>query len=181
MPMKAKHEFSGIVVTSFSASFIVYLFTGAIGYFCFAGAIQQNVIQNIGRDLELNLLPGLAFMPVLASAGFVLKLQLSFPLFAAPLISACEAHMGMSAHTPSWQKFVWRAAFMAGTTLVAVLMKDSMADVLALTGCLFSMSTALIFPAVFYFKLFKSELSFMQSSFLILLTMVGLYFMVHPS
>jgi len=179
MPCSCKRRFPGITQAAFGVVAIVYILTGASGYFFFGGAVQQNIVSNLGKDLAQAPLPGLESLSRIASVGFVVKLQTSFPMYATPLVNAAEAVLGLAQGSLMVMPRIGvRAVLMLGTTGLAVLLQDNMADCIALTGSLLSMCTAIIFPSAFYFLLYRKELSRVNVLLLAGTCAVGVYFQI---
>lgn len=177
MPCGCKRHFSQVTQVSFAMVAALYFMTGASGYLFFGSAAQQNIVSNLGRDLSHAPIAGLEFLPVLASAGFVVKLQTSFPLYATPIVSAAEALLGLSSGSVfSLPRVLVRAGVMTGCSALAIVLKDHMANCIALTGSLLSMCTAIIFPTTFYFLLFRRELSWIDVLLLAGICAIGIYF-----
>jgi vesicular inhibitory amino acid transporter len=178
MPMRNKDAYPAVVTSSFTVSILVYIFVGAAGYLFFANMVQEDVLENVGRDAQFQPIEGLGFLPVFAAAAFALKLQLSFPLFTTPLLAAIEDGMGCSGNVPSALKFAWRLLFMAGITGIAILLQDYMAELVNLTGSLFATQTALILPCVFYMKLYGNSVTRVHKAALTGIVLLGVYFAV---
>jgi len=178
MRCSCKKQFASVARTSFGLVGGVYMATGAVGYFFLGRAIQQNFISNIGKDFTGRPIPGLESLPFIASVGFVIKMQMSFPLYASPILGIAEATLGLTGESHTVQKALLRLVVMAGTTWLAVLLQDSMADCIALTGSLLSMCTAIIFPTACYWKLFRKELSRQHLLGLACIGAIGVYFQV---
>jgi len=172
--MAEKKAFPAVAALSFGVSGSVYILFGVIGYALFAMATRENVLANIGRNLDHSNIAGLEFMPRMASGLFAFKLQTTFPLYAAPVIGACEAAM----KTSDASKIALRAAFMVFTTGLAVFLQDAMADCMAFTGCLFSMCTTVIFPCFFALTLFRNETATWEVLLLVSILLVATYFQV---
>eukprot|EP00404_Azadinium_spinosum_P038298 CAMPEP_0180653588 /NCGR_PEP_ID=MMETSP1037_2-20121125/54177_1 /TAXON_ID=632150 /ORGANISM="Azadinium spinosum, Strain 3D9" /LENGTH=55 /DNA_ID=CAMNT_0022679671 /DNA_START=8 /DNA_END=172 /DNA_ORIENTATION=- len=52
-------------------------------------------MANLGRDLDLKPIPGMAFLYIAASSCFWINVQSSFPLFACGLLDAAEHGLGI--------------------------------------------------------------------------------------
>jgi len=151
---------------------------GAGGYFLFGAATQQNFISNISKDLTGAAIRGLEALPFFASAGYIVKLQMTFPLYAMPIVQVAETGLRFTNDTPFLARALVRGAVVTAATAVAVLLQDHMANCISLTGSLFSMCTAIIFPTTFYWKLHRKKLSGANLLLLALIGCVGLYFQV---
>ncbi|CEL96896.1 unnamed protein product [Vitrella brassicaformis CCMP3155] len=151
---------------SFLVAFFSYCGTGLFAYLFYGDSLGESFTENLGRDLQGHKIPGVHFLPLIATAAIVVKLEGGFPLFAAPFLLKTEQWLGLDKvpppdspiQGPAWKdprvvRTLWRAGFMAVSTLLAVLVRDHVADIQAFTGCLFSMQTCCIFPVVFYWKM----------------------------
>jgi len=95
-------QYKWSALASFIVALVTYAGTGAFGYLVFGAACQEQFTQNLGVDLEGRPIPGLAYLPMISTLCMCIKLEGSFPMFAAPLIIALENVMGLSPDMPAF-------------------------------------------------------------------------------
>jgi amino acid permease len=149
-------EYAPAMKRAFVFAGIFYMAVGGFAFYVYESQAQPNFMANLGRDLSLQLIPGKAFLYMVATAFFYINIQFSFPLFALGLVTASElglniARRGFAIRT------LWKITFLAFTTGIAVLLKDCMAPVLSLVGCFCATNTCLLFPMIFTLKLRKTS------------------------
>jgi amino acid permease len=157
--MKRPHkDYKPAMRRAFSFAGLFYLTVGFFAYCVYGMEARPNFMENLGRTLDLKLIPGKAFLYLLATAFFAMNIQCSFPLFAMGLIAASELKLGISENSFA-MRAVWKFAFLTFTTFFAVALKDCMAPVLSLVGCVCATNTCLLFPMLFTLKLAKTSVA----------------------
>lgn len=149
-------EFTPAMLRAFVFAGIFYMTVGILAFFVYGSLAQANFMENLGRDLTGQLLPGKAFLYIFSTAFFAINIQASFPLFALGLITATEVSLGI-AKRGIFIRTLWKFVFLALTTFVAVVLKDCMAPIISLIGCFCATCTCLIFPMSFTLKLMKTS------------------------
>merc|ERR1712176_704577 len=112
------------VILGFLGALAIFLLVAVLGYTFFGNSTQQSFTANLGRDLELNLLPGhfnILFSWICASL-IVVKLTVSQPFTAAPITKFMEDSIGLRDSPVS--VFLWKASFMAFTTSLCIVAGD---------------------------------------------------------
>lgn len=149
-------DYKPAMLRAFSFAGVFYISVGIFAFFVYGSVAQANFMQNLGRDLDLQLLPGKAFLYIFATAFFAINIQASFPLFALGLITATEMSLGISKRG-LFIRTLWKFVFLALTTFLAVALKDCMAPILSLVGCFCATCTCLLFPMSFTLKLMETR------------------------
>jgi hypothetical protein len=152
--MEDKKQYGSAMRNGFIIAALFYVSIGGFAYFVYGSSAQPSFMLNLGRDLTLKPLPGYNFLYIVASACYAINLQSSFPLFANALISPTERWLGIAKSSLA-VRAAWRFIFMAGTTVLAVVLRDCVDSIVSFTGCLCSTFTCMILPLAFAWKLCK--------------------------
>jgi len=163
-------------VSAYIISTVIYVVVGVLGYFFYAAATQDNVADNISRDIDMHMIPGLGYLRPLTAVFLIVKLQSAFPLCSQPLVDEIEAVMRFTEDTSCIAKVLVKVSLIAIATVLTVVLRDDMHAVMGLTGALFAMSTSLVLPTAFYIKLKRKGLPFWQVAVLGLMCAGGVCF-----
>eukprot|EP00747_Dinoflagellata_sp_TGD_P039173 gnl/TRDRNA2_/TRDRNA2_140108_c1_seq2.p1 gnl/TRDRNA2_/TRDRNA2_140108_c1~~gnl/TRDRNA2_/TRDRNA2_140108_c1_seq2.p1 ORF type:complete len:292 (+),score=41.32 gnl/TRDRNA2_/TRDRNA2_140108_c1_seq2:105-980(+) len=151
--MKAPHkDYSKAMSRAFAFAVMFYMTVGFFAFYVYGSQAQPNFMQNLGRELNLQPIPGKAFLYIFATTFFTVNIQLSFPLFALGLITASELRLNI-AKRGFFIRTLWKFIFIAFTTALSVMLNNCMAPVLSLVGCFCATNTCLLFPMIFTLKL----------------------------
>jgi len=173
--MEKKARFPCVAATGFFIGSTVFAIFGAVAWYIFGEDVQENVLKNIGHDLQLEVLPGATgYLNTVGSILFALKLLLTFPLFTYPLVDVCLELLPQSCSEGDTTNVtnVLKVVLVIIASVLAMLMKqatgsiDKMIEIAALTT---SLPTAILFPVLIYWKLHQGELSVLSRLFLLLL------------
>lgn len=137
--MKEPQHWQMSVYLTFLLAFLYYGGLGVFGYLVFGQDLQASVTQNV------ELLPQAWLFRQMAFLCFAVKIQ-----FTAPLpLNAIMVALWRPEGPKEWSvgRLVALGALTAGTAVTAVAFSKQVAVVAALTGSLFTMSTAVLFPA----------------------------------
>jgi len=177
--MQDTTRFSTAMAGAFVVACLFYSTIGAAAYFVYGSFARASFMENLGRDLQLAPIPGYSFLYAIASFCFGVNLQFSFPLFASGLMTATEGWLGIES-SGAITRGLWKVVFMALTTALAVLLKDCMASIVSLTGCLCSTFTCLLMPIVYSWRLctftpFQQFIMFVGVSYGLFIVIYGTY------
>jgi len=149
--MRDRSKFSRACVGGFAYAFVFYLGVSVLGFYFFGDFVQNPFTSNIGQDLQGGRMRGVAWLRLLASAGFVIKLQGSLPMILAPIFAILQSSAGLPNTGPKVTAF--RMAAVALIVLIALRCQDFLTAVCSITGCALTMTTSLIFPCAMFYKL----------------------------
>merc|ERR1719410_148619 len=97
--------YRGGLIGGFSIFCVVALVFTCFCYKTFGGALQPISLNNIGRDAKLEIMPGWAWLFVVANLALTVRALLTIPAFARPLINfgaqALESRTGTSLSVPA--------------------------------------------------------------------------------
>lgn len=179
--MERPQRFAHTAIASFLVSLTVSVFLGVMSYSLFGAAVQENILDNVGKDLDLVPLEGLGALPAIGSAAFALKVQLTIPLFLSPMVNTVMELAGRFGGIPRSSPRVRLAVECGLLTLVvllAIILQDNVFRCADLVGSSFIVCTAVIFPALFYVRLHDDgELSSCTKASLLGLCIIGTFFM----
>uniref|UniRef100_A0A7S0B5V3 Amino acid transporter transmembrane domain-containing protein n=1 Tax=Pyrodinium bahamense TaxID=73915 RepID=A0A7S0B5V3_9DINO len=179
MTESKRESFLTVSAVSFSIAGVVYLTVGVVAYYFFADFTLDNVAGNVGRDLDMHPIASCGFLRVVLSGILATKLQATFPLLCTPLLRAGEAALSIKGEDDAMlTRLVLRFCLVSFTTIVAVLLRDHMSDIVSLTGAICATSTAIIFPTAFYAKLYCQQLNVWQFLPLGIACSAGVFIMV---
>eukprot|EP00746_Dinoflagellata_sp_MGD_P020892 gnl/MRDRNA2_/MRDRNA2_14871_c0_seq1.p1 gnl/MRDRNA2_/MRDRNA2_14871_c0~~gnl/MRDRNA2_/MRDRNA2_14871_c0_seq1.p1 ORF type:complete len:161 (-),score=10.92 gnl/MRDRNA2_/MRDRNA2_14871_c0_seq1:678-1124(-) len=133
-------------------------------------------MENLGRNLLNQPIPGMSFLYLVATFCFAVNLQCSFPIFATALMAPSEICLGIQ-NSNVVVRILWKAVFMLGTTALGIVLKDCMSEVQSLTGCFCSTFTCLLMPLVFSLRMCKIGRSIRFVTILAIL--YGLYVLLY--
>uniref|UniRef100_A0A7S4RXL9 Amino acid transporter transmembrane domain-containing protein n=1 Tax=Alexandrium monilatum TaxID=311494 RepID=A0A7S4RXL9_9DINO len=157
--MEDRSSWRKAVILGFIGSLGVFLLVAVLGYVFFGSATQQSFTANLGRDLELHLLPGHfnALFSCACAGLIVVKLTVSQPFTAAPIIAFVEDSVGLRDSPVG--AFLWKAIFMAFTTMMCIVAGNSLAPLMELLGCVVQNAICIILPCLATLRLQGGELS----------------------
>lgn len=180
LPMQRKRLWPRASELAFAICALLYVSTGSVMYYFYADQAQENLTENVGHDLGLNSMPGVAWLQPLTSVLFAAKLQVTFPLFTPPLTDACEGLLGFTYQTGKLPRMLVKVAFAAACTVIAVILQElgNLTAAMTLTGYIFSTSTTLILPTAFYLKLTQCQLHWSRILLCALILLTGVVIMI---
>jgi len=137
--MKEPQYWRTSVYVTFCMAFMYYGGLGVFGYLVFGQDLQASVTQNV------ELLPQAWLFRQLAFFCFAVKIQCTAPLPLNAIMVALWRPEGPREWTPG--RLLALIVLTSVTAITAVVFSKQVAVVAALTGSLFTMSTAVLFPA----------------------------------
>jgi hypothetical protein len=176
--LEEPRKFTACVRRAYAAACVVYLTVAVLGCLTFGAAVQPSAVANIGVDLHLMPIPGLAWMNSVAAFCMVVKTFAMQPLILVPLRMTVESAI------EDWCPKVLAHKFQSHV-LVVILAISALAShhfaeeivvVLNFMGCVFCMTIAFIVPVLCYWKLAEDPVGPWQKlSFVGLLAMGGTF------
>lgn len=142
-----QEEWTKAVAYAFTFATVVYMFLALLAYYVYGTFAKQNMLENVGRTLSGDAIPGCAFIYIIATACFAINLESAFPVFAAGLTVAGESWLGLP-DTATAPRFAFKFMFMLSTTVLAVIFADCMSMVTSLTGCITATLTSIMMPLI---------------------------------
>lgn len=86
--------FRGGLIGGFAIFAVVALFFNIVCYATFGNALKPVSLNNIGRDANLEIIPGCAWLFVSANLALTARALLTIPAFSRPLINFCAQALG---------------------------------------------------------------------------------------
>eukprot|EP00397_Hematodinium_sp_SG-2012_P001562 GEMP01001565.1.p1 GENE.GEMP01001565.1~~GEMP01001565.1.p1 ORF type:complete len:667 (+),score=120.37 GEMP01001565.1:104-2104(+) len=132
------------------ASFALYGSAAAFCYLSYGDGVAASFLSNVGKDRRGKRLPGMAgsVLPVLSCILFAIKLQLSFPLLAAPSVhSICDLLQVKR------RNILVSVMFVSTTVMSAYILRDHLAVLAAILGSLVTVPLVMLFPTTLYWRL----------------------------
>eukprot|EP00745_Piridium_sociabile_P043696 TRINITY_DN89778_c0_g1_i1.p1 TRINITY_DN89778_c0_g1~~TRINITY_DN89778_c0_g1_i1.p1 ORF type:complete len:304 (-),score=5.52 TRINITY_DN89778_c0_g1_i1:151-1062(-) len=166
--MKEPSRFSTPLGIAFAFALFVALAVGLIGIAQYGPAMESQYTKNLGRDLNGDIIPGLEWFPFIGGLCFVMKLISTFPLLCAPVINSFEISMGLvetgkksseegENASKTVGRLVFRLVFVFILCAIAILVRDYAMSVQGIVGYVFGSSCCLIYPCVFYWRLYGHQ------------------------
>lgn len=175
--MKEPAKYPSCARRAYVAAGILYLATAVPGYLLFGNAVQPSAVMNIGCDLHMVPIPGLAWMNVAAAVGMFVKTTALQPLVLTPLTSTIE---GMVANkgllSDEWLKVIVTPITLFLSALAAAHFANEMGLLLNVIGCIFSMTIAFVVPVICYWRLTSKPLNWITKSIFVVLVAMGIAF-----
>lgn len=150
--MAEPEKYPQAVRKAFLYASLFYCAVGFCAYFVYTNHAQQSFMENLGRDINLELMPGLSGLYWVATICFFVNVQSDFPIFASALIGATETYLGISKKGAAI-KGIWEVVFIVITTASAVVVKDCMVAIAGITGCFCATFPCLLLPIAFTLKI----------------------------
>jgi len=158
------------VIFAMCGSVTVMLIIAILGYGSFGEEAQQCITGNIGRDLDLQLIPGVMnnIISVGSAVIVALKQLTGLPLTVAPIMIFMEdqIHVADPIKLMLWAKILIRAIFMAVTTFICLVLQDQLVRILELSGALLQTCIVIILPCASLLKLKGVDMGPLQRSLL---------------
>lgn len=149
--MRDRSKFSRACVAGFAYAFLFYLGVSSLGFYFFGDFVQNPFTSNIGQDLQGGHMGGVAWLRLLASAGFVIKLQGSLPIILTPIFACLQSFAGLP--NTGLKVTAFRMAGVVLIVLIALGCQNLLTAVCSITGCALTMTTSLIFPCAMFYRL----------------------------
>lgn len=156
--MREPERYTSSVKQSYCAQLMFYLCVCVPAYFCFGDSIQQTLVGNIGRDRQLQPIPGLGWMGPLAAAGMVLKMTAMQPLVFTPLVQTIG---GLIPRAP---KSLLGPGVLCFSAACSAIFADEMATLINLIGSVLCMNIAFVMPTACYWQLAGESSSLFEKS-----------------
>ena len=125
-----------------------------LGYGFFGGSVAQSIADNIGRDLDLQVLPGglNVFLGAVTILGLSTKQLVTLPL----LLDATTDLFGERLH---WKgQLLMKAIILSISGVIVVLLKDAVAFIGDLVGILPANGVCVIFPCAAFLQMYGPEM-----------------------
>lgn len=161
-------DYNKAMTRSFIFAGLFYLVVGTIAFLVYGRHAQSSFMANLGRELDLNEIPGKAFLYIICSACFVINLSATFPVIAMGLIAASENALKLS-QAGFLPRMLWKAIFMGATTAVAVVLRQCMSPVQSLVGAFCATNTCLLLPMLCSLKILELGMASKVAMFVLLI------------
>jgi len=135
----------------------IFGFCSAFGlgsYAIFGEASQQSVLENVGRGMDRAILKeplseaSNRLMSNACGALLALKLIVSLPTFALPVISSIEYLVDVQEQTLT--QHIGRTVYTVATAALAALLSDKLAAVMSMVGSITNNAISYLLPAMLY-------------------------------
>ena len=156
--MADRTKWTKAVIYSMSVALAFLLLFGGLGYMFFGSSVGQSIAVNIGRDLDLMLLPGSFHI----CAGAVIIVGLSTrQLLILPI--GLDATGDLFGEMLQWKgRIIMKAMILSISGVTAVLLKDGVAFIGDLVGILPANAMCLIFPCAAMLQICGHEMYMWQ-------------------
>lgn len=145
-------NFPTAMYRSFTFAGLFYLIVGVFAFLVYGSQAQPSFMSNLGKELDLTVIPGMSFIYIICSACFAVNLQATFPLVAMALIAAVENVIGITESSFSVRTLM-KLVFMSATVAIGVALRSCMAPIQSLVGCFCATNTCLFLPMLCGLKL----------------------------
>jgi hypothetical protein len=176
--LEEPRKFTVCVRRAYASACVVYLTVAVLGCLTFGAAVQPSAVANIGADLNLMPIPGLAWMNSAAAFCMVVKMFAMQPLILVPLTVTVKNAIDDWCPEGLAQKVQAHVlvVILACSALVSLHFAEEIAVVLNFMGCVFCMTIAFIVPVLCYWKLAEHPVGPLQQlTFVCLLAMGGTF------
>ena len=148
---------------------VFYLCLALICYSLFGQCTADSFLENLGRDLSLQLLPSpVSFAVSLVSlVSMSIKLMVTLPLFAAPILASLENTLTL-AHFGS--RIVLKLFLVLVTAGLCILLKTKAVLVVEIVGTVPQNYACIVLPCATLLKLRWAHLTVVQRGMLFTLT-----------
>ncbi|CAE7558771.1 AVT1A [Symbiodinium sp. CCMP2592] len=156
--MADRTKWTKAVIYSMSVAETFLLLFGGLGYVFFGGSVGQSIAVNIGRDLDLQLLPGSwhICLGAITIVGLSTKQLMTLPL-------VLDATGDLFGEMLQWKgRILMKAIVLAISGVTAVLLKDGVAFIGDLVGILPANAVCLIFPCAAMLQIRGHEMCLWQ-------------------
>ncbi|OLP80642.1 RNA-binding protein 1 [Symbiodinium microadriaticum] len=156
--MEDRKQWTKAVIYSMTLTEAFLLTFGALGYGFFGGSIAQSIADNIGRDLELQVLPGglNVFLGAITILGLSTKQLVTLPLLL-------DATTDLFGERLQWKgQLLMKAIILGLSGIVVVLLKDAVAFIGDLVGILPANGVCVIFPCAALLQMYGHEMRMWQ-------------------
>jgi len=166
--MRHKDQYSFMINTCFVVMFVCYAVMGSAGYLLYGDDCQVLITSNLKNY------PGGTMSRVVTMLVMVSTFSSIGPIVSV-ISEVPESILGMS----SWRcESAWSLSMRTATLLLccaaSVAAYDYLGYVESLVGGVCTMCTSLIFPALFYYKLFKGQLGTGEKVLNLMIGLLGL-------
>ena len=150
---------------------VCFLGLALLCYSFFGNSTAQSFPENLGRDLDMQLLPGpLSFvMSVVSLVSMSIKLMVNVPLLAAPILSSLENTLSLTRFA---SRSLLKLLLVLLTAGLCILLKTNALLVIELVGIVPQNYTCIVLPCAALLKLRWTHLTIMQRGMLLTLAMV---------
>ena len=156
--MTDRTKWTKAVIYSMSVAETFLLLFGGLGYMFFGSSLEQSIVVNIGRDLDLQLLPESwhICLGALTTVGHNTKQLMTLPL-------VLDATGDLFGEMLQWKgRILMKAIVVSISGVTAVLLKDGVAFIGDLVGILPANAVCLIFPCAAMLQLWGHEMCLWQ-------------------
>jgi len=170
--MEDRRQWTKVVVYSMTLTEAFLLSFGILGYGFFGSSVAQSIADNIGRGLDLHLLPNAlsAFLAAATIFGLSSKQLVTLPLLL-------DATTDLFGDRMRWKsQFAMKAVILILSTILCLVLKNAVAFIGDLVGILPANCVCVIFPCIAFLKLHGRNMSRWKCAGVFCLAIVfGLY------
>lgn len=140
------------VAKGFALGTFVLMCLSLLGFTIYGSQAQASFLDNVGRNLDLQMIPGLQWLHSLCNACLIVAIVSAAPLLTSPLVDATQSVVGIG--KSHWTiRLAWKAALIAIAAVAALFLEGSVAAVQSLIGTLFETISCLIWPILCSLKI----------------------------
>eukprot|EP00747_Dinoflagellata_sp_TGD_P116454 gnl/TRDRNA2_/TRDRNA2_172384_c6_seq3.p1 gnl/TRDRNA2_/TRDRNA2_172384_c6~~gnl/TRDRNA2_/TRDRNA2_172384_c6_seq3.p1 ORF type:complete len:262 (-),score=29.18 gnl/TRDRNA2_/TRDRNA2_172384_c6_seq3:94-822(-) len=147
--LRNREDWNKAVALAIAISLLLIVTAGVVGYAAFGTAAQQSYMNNIGRDLQLQMLPGsfgtVCF--VICNMMTVLKRIVSQPFIVGNITLLVEEHLPWLAVGPA-QVLLWRGSLFAFGAAFCILLDVHVAYAQEIAGAFAGTLCCCILPGL---------------------------------
>lgn len=129
----------------------IAMFVCLYGFVLYGTHAQTSFTDNIGREANLSIIPGLAFLPNVCNICLIVSVVTSAPIIASPLIDASESVLGLG-NSPWSLRTLWKAFIFTSSGVACQYLEGYLYASQALVGTVF-VSVCVIWPTMCSLKL----------------------------
>lgn len=168
--MEDRSRWTQAVLCSSALAAIFFVGLAMVCYSFFGGRLAQSFPENLGRSLDLELLPGQlnGVMSYLSLLAVSLKLLVNVPLLAAPIIQAFKHGCGLRGR---FSCAVLKLGMALVTAVLCWVLKDDAALIIELVGIVPQNFTCIVLPCAALLKLHGDQMGYLRRGLLGVLTL----------
>lgn len=177
--MATPAEWPRAVYAGMGVAAVCYVLVGAIGYAAFGGAAQGSFSNNVGRDLDLQMLPGVfnVWLARMSLALMALKILTTQPLIGLPIVVSVREQAGLGDAGTRCLKCVVPLS----ATLLSLRLDRAMIASVGWFGSVVENSSALLLPVLAYWKCRRGLVSKARELVYLLFAAACAAYLVHAS
>jgi hypothetical protein len=156
---KSKQDYKKATSAAFAIWGLSILAFGAATFYMYGDSLQAIVTRNVGRDLQMVQIPGLQGLSSLSGWSIVFKTQLSTKSYVRPISDLLVRMLGLgdAAEKSTLASVGLSVPFLAACALAAIVLKQEIEVLLAVSGMFLQNLNGIVFPSLMYLRICKPE------------------------